>query len=80
MYHFNYVRDQWLILSLGGGLLMVLLITLSYLALWQPRPPAERGGPRRAYEATRQPLPWVLIVIYLVIGVYYFISPFWWND
>ena len=78
MYHFNYEHDQWLILSLGGGLILVLLITLSFIAGWRPRPPAEQDKPLPASEATLDFIPWVLTVIYIIIFIYYFISPFLW--
>ena len=77
MYHYNYIQDQWLILSLGGGTLLVLVIVLSYIAMWRPRPPGtEEGQPRKASTDTLRFIPLVLVVIYLVIFVYYFISPF----
>lgn len=79
MYHYNYLHDQWLILSLGGGLILVLLIVLTYMAVWRPRPP-EPEKPRPASEATLQFIPWVLIVIYVAILVYYFVSPYIWAN
>lgn len=78
MYHYSYLHDQWLILSLGGGTVLLLLVCLSYLAMWRPRPPEDEGQLVRASQRARQFIPWVLIVIYVSIFIYYFISPFLW--
>ena len=78
MDNFSYQHDQWLILSLGGGVMLVLLICLTYIAGWRPRRPAgERPVP--ASKAALQFVPWVLIVVYIIIFVYYFASPLLWR-
>jgi heme A synthase len=80
MSNFSYLHDQWLYLSLGGGLVLVLLIVLSYLAVWRPRHPEADKRPVPASGSVLRFFPWVLAVIYLAIFVYYFISPFLWIE
>lgn len=73
MFQYHIVQNQWLILSLGGGLVLALGIALSYIAIWQPRhaPGKHRERPSRA---TLQFIPWILVVTYVAILVYYLIG------
>jgi hypothetical protein len=48
MFGIDVLQNQWLILSLGAGLALVLAVALYYLAMWRPRPgePAAPGSGR----------------------------------
>ena len=66
MLRLSILQDQWLILALLGGLAFVLVVVLSYVAIWRPR-----GG--AATRQLRSAVPWVLVativfaVLYVVI-------------
>jgi len=69
MLRLDLLQNQYMMLAIFGGISLVLLSALGYLAMWRPRrpegqaPPA--GGRRRpAY------LPWVLLVTYLATVAY----------
>lgn len=73
MFQYSIIQNQWLILALGGGLVLVLGIALSYIAIWQPRRPSGRKSPQ-ASKSTLQFIPWILVVTYVAILVYYLIG------
>jgi hypothetical protein len=89
MFRLDILQNQWLILSLTGGLAAVLVVVLGYLALWRPRelPPEAGAAPAEgAPRAGRGLVPWVLtvsIVALLVWAVAYtvmmiFVPPAGW--
>ena len=79
----NLLQDQWLMLAVGGGLVLILLVVLSYLAWWRPRvePDVSAEG-----ESTPLPgflahgvaiCPWILLFTYvatIIYGVIYTIA------
>jgi len=73
MFQYHIIQNQWLILALGGGLVLVLGIALSYIAIWQPRRPPGRIE-HQASKSTLQFIPWILVVTYIAILVYYLIG------
>jgi hypothetical protein len=69
MFRLDILQNQWLILSLAGGLAAVLVVVLGYIALWRPRdlPPTSATTPGAATDgpaarARRGFVPWVLTV------------------
>ena len=61
MFRLDVLQNQWLILSLLGGVVVLLGVVLWYLAEWRlPDVESPSGAERR-----RRPMPWVLIVVYV---------------
>lgn len=73
MFDYTILQNRWLILSLGGGLVLVLGVVLAYIAIWRPRHGPGEGGERPS-GATLQFMPWILVVTYLAILVYYLVG------
>jgi len=73
MFQYHILQNQWLVLALGGGLVLVLAVVLSYIAIWRPRRSPGRSD-ERGSKATLQFIPWILIVTYVVILVYYLVG------
>ena len=77
----NHLQNQWLVLALAGGLVIVLCLALYYLAMWQERsatgaqPLDESTGERRRWHP-----PALLIFTYafvLVWAVVYTLMMIW---
>lgn len=63
-------KYQAVILSLLGGGLLTILLTLGYFAMWTPRLKKENGksiGDRAGWKMTWRFQPWIVILI--VIGI-----------
>jgi len=68
MFRLSVLQDQWLIVAIVGGTILVLAFVLACMAIWRPRKaPAADGAPRG-----RRPsfLPWILIVSYVFVLAY----------
>ncbi len=68
MLQLNLLQNQYIMLAFFGGIALVLLSALGYLAMWRTREtegagPA-LGGSRRGY------MPWVLLVTYAASLIY----------
>lgn len=79
MLRYEILREQWLLATLGGGLVLVLTTVASYLAIWRPRPGKPEEGNRE--EPPRltflQAVPMVLVLTYVGIVIFmlgYFIQ------
>ncbi len=64
MFRLDVLQDQWLILALGGGVVLVLTVIVAYLGYWRT-PTKEEGAPDG-----HGPVPWVLILLYAAIPVF----------
>jgi hypothetical protein len=54
MFRLDVLQNQWVILALAGGLGLMGLVLLMYMALWR----------------ARGRVPWILIVIWAAMAVY----------
>lgn len=73
MFRLDVLQNQWLMLAMGGGLILILGFVLACMAFWKPRQAivdeqATAAMPRR--EWLRSFMPWLLIVAYAFILVY----------
>jgi heme/copper-type cytochrome/quinol oxidase subunit 2 len=68
MFRLDVLQNQWLILALVGGTALVLFVALAYVAVWR----AARNGdaPQAAPGHARNPVPWIVIVFWLVAALY----------
>jgi hypothetical protein len=64
LFYESYIlHNQWLFLSLFGGLILVLTFVLGFMAMWQPR---SEGGNLTTLKA----IPWILILLYVFIVLF----------
>jgi hypothetical protein len=69
----DVLRNQRMILAVVGGLVLVLVVALTYVMMWRPRPPQgtpPAGGWRSIWHYT----PWVLALTIVGIAVYAIVS------
>ncbi|MBE3070152.1 MAG: hypothetical protein IMZ66_07930 [Planctomycetes bacterium] len=77
MFRLDVLQNEWLLLALAGGTVLVLLVVLAYLALWRPRErEAPAAGDAGEHEPGRAPVPWVLILVYAAVAVYVVVYTF----
>ena len=69
---FEVLRNQWLVLAIGGGLILLLLAMLLYLAIWRPREKleSERTRDESGWGHTWRHIPLILILTYVVAVIY----------
>lgn len=69
MLRLNILQNQWLFLALAGGLGVLLMVVLGYVALWRRReePPSVPGGPGSPSAGSAGYFPMVMIV--LIVGL-----------
>jgi ABC-type Fe3+ transport system permease subunit len=65
MYRLDVFQNQWLVVMMACGLVLVLSIVLYYVAMWRRRPDAS-GQAQSGAAAPKKPrlLPEVLILVY----------------
>jgi hypothetical protein len=71
MFQLDVLQKQWLILAIFGGLAVLGMVTLLYLAIWRPRkdPPAgEDGQSLSAWLGSF--MPWLLVVLYVGLSAW----------
>ena len=66
MFYLDVLQDQWVILAIGGGLALVLVLALAYLAFWRNRTEPDAEAPARPRR-----IPWILILVYAALLVYW---------
>ncbi len=69
MLQYNVQQNEYMILALFGGLALVLLSVLGYMALWRRRRPEVEGAAGFG-RWVRSYLPWVLVVTYVATIVF----------
>ncbi len=69
MLQINLLQNQYIMLAFFGGIALVLLSALGYLAMWRARE-TEGAGPALGDRGRRGHMPWVLLVTYVAILVY----------
>jgi hypothetical protein len=78
MLRYEVLRGQWLLATLGGGLILMLTTVATYLAIWRPRSgpsPAPPEGSAKRENCTfamtfLQALPVVLLLTYVGIAIF----------
>ena len=68
MFRLDVLQNQWLVVALAGGLVLVLGLVLYYLAMWRQRAedaPAQPPPKQTVLQWLRSFLPALLIVIYI---------------
>ena len=70
MLRLDVLQNQWLFLALLGGTALVVVVLLSYLAVWRARDDhqAQPDQPPAAHE--HSPMPWILIFTYVVTAAW----------
>jgi heme/copper-type cytochrome/quinol oxidase subunit 2 len=76
MFRFDVIRNQWLILALFSGVVLVIVWFLFYLAMWRNRD-ATSGELRRTDSRERETarkfdtsIPWIIIFAFVSMAVY----------
>jgi hypothetical protein len=65
----DVLRNEWIILALAAGGVLTLVIVLTYLMMWRPRPP-QGAPPVSDWRGIWQYTPWVLVLTILGIMVF----------
>ena len=70
MSRLDVLQDQWLILTLLGGLTLVLGVVLAYMAMW--RRDAQQASAAQTGDAAAgsHRMPLVLLVIFVALGIF----------
>lgn len=68
MYQLNVLQNQWLILALFGGVVLMLGVVAAYLMMWRPR--SDSTQPLTAGRVLLNWIPWVVIILFIVIVIY----------
>ena len=64
MFRLDVLQNQWLMLSLTGGIALILGMVLFLLMLWKPREEGKSETPGESELAWRT-FPWFLVVVYV---------------
>jgi len=70
MYRLEILQTQWVILSLAGGILTLLLILLAYMGMWRPRENEGLTEPQGTWRDAWRYMPWFLIFSFIATGLY----------
>ena len=68
MYRLSVLQNQWLILALMGGVILMIGLVSIYLMMWRPRidaPQPVSGG-----RALIRWIPWILYALLISIVIY----------
>jgi hypothetical protein len=68
MYQLSVLQDQWLILSLFGGIVLMLSVAAAYLMMWRPR--NESNEPIKNFRQLAGWIPSFIIVLFLFIIIF----------
>jgi hypothetical protein len=68
MYQLSVLQYQWLILALGGGMILTLGFAATYLMMWRPR--TQSDIPVSGGKALIKWIPWFIIVLFAVIVIF----------
>ncbi len=78
---FDIQRNRWIIMALAAGVVLFIVVYLTYLMMWRPRAP-EGTRPAEGWSGIWHYTPWVLIlaiagifVYAAVYTIYYSINP-----
>ena len=68
MFQLNVLQNQWLILALFGGIVLMIGLVSSYLMMWRPR--VEASQPAAGGRALIKWIPWFLYALLISILIF----------
>lgn len=68
MYRLSVLQNQWLILALLGGIILMIGFVSVYLMMWRPR--IDSPQPVSGAKALTKWIPWVLYALIISIVVF----------
>jgi hypothetical protein len=68
MFRLEVLQNQWLILSLMGGFIVMLGVIMTYLMMWRPR--KETGEVITDLRSLFHLLPLIVIILFICIVIY----------
>ena len=68
MFRLSVLQNQWLIMALAGGLILMLAVALTYIMMWRPR--KETGEVITDVRSLFSLLPLILIILFICILIY----------
>ena len=68
MFNLNVLQNQWLILALMGGTIIMLGVAMTYLMMWRPR--KDEVEVISSLRSLFRLLPLVLIILFVCILIY----------
>ena len=68
MFRLNILQNQWLIIALFGGLILIFAVALVYIMMWRPR--KETGEVITDLRSLFNLLPLILIILFICILIY----------
>jgi hypothetical protein len=71
MTELDVLKTQWIILAVAAGLVLALVVVLTYLMMWRPR---RDGAPATGWRGIWQHTPWVLVLTIVGITIYALIA------
>ena len=68
MFNLNVLQNQWLILALMSGVIVMLGVAMTYLMMWRPR--KETGEVITDLRSLFHLLPLIVIILFICIVIY----------
>jgi hypothetical protein len=68
MYQLSVLQNQWLILALFGGVVLMLMLVCTYLVMWRPR--IDAAEPAAGGRALLKWIPWFLYALIISILIF----------
>jgi hypothetical protein len=68
MYQLSVLQNQWLIMALFSGIVLMLGFIAAYIMMWRPR--NESAEPLAGGKALIRWIPWLIIALFISIVIY----------
>ena len=68
MFRLSILQNQWLIIALMGGLIIMLAVVLTYVMMWRPR--KETGEVITDLKSLFNLLPLIVILLFICIVIF----------
>ena len=68
MYRLSVLQNQWLILALMGGIILMIGFISVYMMMWRPR--IDSPQPASGARALARWIPWILYALLVSIVIY----------
>jgi hypothetical protein len=68
MFRLSVLQNQWLILALFGGVILMIGLVSAYLMMWRPR--IDSLEPVSGGRALTRWIPWILYALLIIIVIY----------